>query len=207
MINLKYSAQDIADVLGIPFSKDQLNAIAADTTPAVIVAGAGSGKTAVMTARVVFLVANGLVPADQVLGLTFTNLATGELQTRVREALNKLADHDAESERPETGEPTVSTYHSFSGELLREYGIRIGVEPESTLLSDVRRQQLAMRMLRTTTASFADVDMKFGTVLERLLKLDDAMSDFDVRPDELWNQLSPTTRAARLFRHRKIDCF
>ncbi len=185
MTNQKYSAQDIADVLGIPFSDEQLKAISAEKTPAVIVAGAGSGKTAVMTARVVYLVANNLVPADQVLGLTFTNLATGELQTRVREALNKLAEHSSETDEQESGEPTVSTYHSFSGELLREYGIRIGVEPESALLSDVRRQQLAMRLLRTTTASFADVDMKFGTVLERLLKLDDAMSDFDVRADEL----------------------
>ena len=185
MTEIRFSAQQVADVLGIPFSEDQLKAIAAEMTPAVIVAGAGSGKTAVMTARVVYLVANGFVPADQVLGLTFTNLATGELQSRVRDALNKLAVSNADEDKAETGEPTVSTYHSFSGELLREFGIRIGIEPEHTLLSDVRRQQLAMRMLRSTNVSFAGVDMKFGTVLERLLKLDDAMSDFNIKAEQL----------------------
>ncbi|MEN9711489.1 MAG: hypothetical protein RL441_1481, partial [Actinomycetota bacterium] len=178
------SAAAVAEVLGIPFDGPQLAAIEADLVPGVIVAGAGSGKTAVMTARVVYLVANGFVPADAVLGLTFTNLATGELQVRVREALTRLA---ATNQQPLTdaGEPTVSTYHSFAGELIREFGIRIGIEPEHLLLSDVRRQQLAIRMLRETTLSFADSEMSFSTVLERLLALDDAMSDYDIDHEEL----------------------
>ena len=62
-------------------------AISAPLEPAVVIAGAGSGKTSVMAARVVYLVATGQVQADQVLGLTFTTKATAELASRVRGAL------------------------------------------------------------------------------------------------------------------------
>ena len=53
------------------------------------IAGAGSGKTSLMAARVVWLVATGQVTPDQVLGLTFTTKAAGELRSRIREALER----------------------------------------------------------------------------------------------------------------------
>ena len=68
-------------------SDQQWTAISAPLEPAVVIAGAGSGKTSVMAARVVYLVATGQVQADQVLGLTFTTKATAELASRVRGAL------------------------------------------------------------------------------------------------------------------------
>ena len=63
------------------FSPQQLAAITAPLEPAVVIAGAGSGKTTVMAARVVWLVATGRVAPDEILGLTFTTKATAELQT------------------------------------------------------------------------------------------------------------------------------
>jgi len=66
-------ADMLSKVLGLPLTPEQLEAITAPPEPAVIVAGAGSGKTTVMAARVVWLVASGAVRPDQVLGLTFTN--------------------------------------------------------------------------------------------------------------------------------------
>ena len=69
------------------FSDQQWEAISAPLEPAVVIAGAGSGKTSVMAARVVYLVATGQVAPDQVLGLTFTTKATAELAARVRAAL------------------------------------------------------------------------------------------------------------------------
>ena len=59
--------------------------------PLLVVAGAGSGKTETMAARVVWLVANGLVRPEQVLGLTFTRKAAGQLLRRVRTRLARLA--------------------------------------------------------------------------------------------------------------------
>ena len=72
-----------------PSSDEQFAAITAPLEPAVVVAGAGSGKTTVMAARVVYLVATGQVTPDEVLGLTFTTKAASELATRVRTALRE----------------------------------------------------------------------------------------------------------------------
>ena len=69
------------------FSAQQFEAITAPLEPAVVIAGAGSGKTTVMAARVVWLVATGQVAPAEVLGLTFTTKATAELATRIRESL------------------------------------------------------------------------------------------------------------------------
>ena len=65
------------------------SSITAPLEPAVIVAGAGSGKTTVMAARVVWLVGTGQLAPEEVLGLTFTNKAAKELLDRVRSALVK----------------------------------------------------------------------------------------------------------------------
>ena len=80
---------DLCEALGIPFSPEQLNAICAPLEPQVIVAGAGTGKTTVMAARLVWLVGTGQVRAEQVLGLTFTRKAAAELGGRICHALER----------------------------------------------------------------------------------------------------------------------
>ncbi|WP_442928236.1 UvrD-helicase domain-containing protein [Microbacterium sp. USHLN186] len=85
------SAQTIALALGLPVpTAAQQRVIQAPLTPALVVAGAGSGKTETMAGRVVWLVANGHVRADEVLGLTFTRKAAGELAERVGARLNAI---------------------------------------------------------------------------------------------------------------------
>ena len=68
-------------------SEQQWAAVSAPLEPAVVIAGAGSGKTSLMAARVVYLVANDLVRPDEVLGLTFTTKAAAELRSRIRTSL------------------------------------------------------------------------------------------------------------------------
>ena len=80
---------DLCELLGTPFSDQQLAAITAPLEPGVIVAGAGSGKTTAMAARVVWLIATGQVRPEQVLGLTFTRKAANELDIRIREDLTR----------------------------------------------------------------------------------------------------------------------
>jgi DNA helicase-2/ATP-dependent DNA helicase PcrA len=78
------SAETIARALGLPApTADQRAVIEAESRPALVVAGAGSGKTETMAGRVVWLVANGHVAPDEVLGLTFTRKAAGELAERI----------------------------------------------------------------------------------------------------------------------------
>lgn len=171
-----FTVDDLCALMGIPFSDRQLRAITGPLEPSVIMAGAGSGKTAVMTARIVWLVATGVVAPHEVLGLTFTNKAAGEFRGRVREVLSRL-------DVPATDAPTVSTYHAFAQQLLLDDGTRIGLEPDVQLLSDVRREQLAMRVVRHPATSLAAVSSVTSSVVSLLLGLDDALAEEAVELD------------------------
>ncbi len=91
----RVSARVIAAALGqFPPTDEQVAVIEAPLAPALVVAGAGSGKTETMASRVVWLVANGLVRRDEVLGLTFTRKAAGELAERIQRRLARLAEFE-----------------------------------------------------------------------------------------------------------------
>ncbi len=88
------SAVDIATALGLPTPTEaQQRVIEAPPTPALVVAGAGSGKTETMAGRVVWLVANGHVARDEILGLTFTRKAAGELAERIALRLDRIDEY------------------------------------------------------------------------------------------------------------------
>src|SRR6476620_12644792 len=127
------SASQIAVLVGQPEpTPEQRRIIEAPLGPSLVVAGAGSGKTETMAARVVWLLANGIVQPDQVLGLTFTRKAAGELAERVRRRLRRLAAVGLVPGLDESaGEPDISTYHAIAGRLVREHALRLGVEPAS----------------------------------------------------------------------------
>ncbi|MEV3884994.1 ATP-dependent DNA helicase [Streptomyces griseoincarnatus] len=196
----------LKELLGIPFTPEQTACIIAPPAPQVIVAGAGSGKTTVMAARVVWLVGTGQVAPEQVLGLTFTNKAAGELTERVRTALIKAGVTDPDplpspGHHPSTtalragpspsdpdnppGEPVISTYHAFAGRLLTDHGLRIGLEPTSRLLADATRYQLAARVLREAPGLYPALTRSFPDLVGDLLTLDAELSEHLVRPEDV----------------------
>ncbi|GAA3501148.1 ATP-dependent DNA helicase [Streptomyces prasinosporus] len=196
----------LKELLGIPFTPEQTACIIAPPAPQVIVAGAGSGKTTVMAARVVWLVGTGQVAPEQVLGLTFTNKAAGELAERVRKALVKAGVTDPDplpspDHHPSTtavragpspsdpddpaGEPVISTYHAFAGRLLTDHGLRIGLEPSSRLLADATRYQLAARVLREAPGPYPALTRSFPDLVGDLLALDGELAEHLVRPEDL----------------------
>jgi len=179
--------EQLKELLGIPFTPEQTACITAPPAPQVIVAGAGSGKTTVMAARVVWLVGTGQVAPEQVLGLTFTNKAAGELAERVRKALIKAGVTDPDAIDPDNppGEPEISTYHAFAGRLLTDHGLRIGLEPSSRLLADATRYQLAARVLREAPGPYPALTRSFADLVGDLLALDAELSEHLVRPEEL----------------------
>ena len=100
----------------------------------MIIAGAGSGKTTVMAARVVWLVGTGAVRPEEVLGLTFTRKAAAELSSRVRTALLRagvVADRGVD----ESGEQLIMTYDAFAARLVAEHGLRLGFEADPTMIT------------------------------------------------------------------------
>ncbi|MHB0929097.1 MAG: UvrD-helicase domain-containing protein [Candidatus Nanopelagicales bacterium] len=175
-----FTTDRLCELMRIRFSERQLAAITAPMAPSVIMAGAGSGKTSVMTARIVWLVATGAVQAHQVLGLTFTNKAAGEFRSRVREA---LAHPELAVDAADTS--TIATYHSFAQQLIIDHGIRIGIEPEVRLLSDVRREQLAMRVVRNPDTDIIALSQATTSVVKLLLSLDDRLAEEAVEPADL----------------------
>ncbi|MFE5818248.1 UvrD-helicase domain-containing protein [Streptomyces sp. NPDC056479] len=179
--------EQLKELLGIPFTPEQTACIIAPPAPQVIVAGAGSGKTTVMAARVVWLVGTGQVAPEQVLGLTFTNKAAGELAERVRKALVKAGVTDPDVIDPDNppGEPVISTYHAFAGRLLTDHGLRIGLEPTSRLLADATRYQLAARVLREAPGPYPALTRSFADLVSDLLNLDAELAEHLVRPEAL----------------------
>ncbi|MEV5162529.1 ATP-dependent DNA helicase [Streptomyces sp. NPDC053728] len=179
--------EQLKELLGIPFTPEQTACITAPPAPQVIVAGAGSGKTTVMAARVVWLVGTGQVAPEQVLGLTFTNKAAGELAERVRKALVAAGVTDPDVIDPDNppGEPSISTYHAFAGRLLTDHGLRIGLEPTTRLLADATRYQLAARVLREAPGPYPALTRSFPTLVSDLLALDAELAEHLVRPEQL----------------------
>ncbi|MFD1859897.1 ATP-dependent helicase [Aeromicrobium camelliae] len=171
----------LREILGIPFSEEQMAAIVADPhRPQAIIAGAGSGKTAVMAARVVWLVGHQEIDPARILGLTFTAKAAGELATRVRRSLDLIGDFSLEY-----GEPTISTYHAFAGMLISEHGLRLGVEPDLRVLADATRFQIAARIVRGYDGPLSHVSAWMPTTITDLLALDAQLSEHLVTTQQL----------------------
>ncbi len=150
----RLSAREIARALGLnPPTDEQVRIIESPLEPRLVIAGAGSGKTATMVDRVVWLVANKIVRADEVLGVTFTRKAAGELRDRMRTRLNILRERNLIELSEEellagSSEPTVSTYHSYANNLVKEYGLRLGVEQDAQMLGDAQAWQLAAQIVQ-----------------------------------------------------------
>jgi DNA helicase-2/ATP-dependent DNA helicase PcrA len=157
--------------------------------PLVVVAGAGSGKTETMAARVAWLVANRLVAPEAILGLTFTRKAAGELNERVRLRLGALARHpdtDADlAERLGLAQPTISTYHGYAAALVAEHGLRIGVEPGAGVLGPAMCWGQAAAAVSGYAGDLSDVQLKLVTTIDDVLKLAAELGEHDVSPARL----------------------
>src|SRR5271157_6663606 len=100
----------------LKLNPEQLRAVEHGDGPLLVIAGPGSGKTRVITQRIVYLLehAPGLEPRN-ILALTFTEKAAGEMKSRVRQALPDLAAN-----------PHISTFHAFAYELVCNPGVDAG---------------------------------------------------------------------------------
>ncbi len=104
-------------------NKEQKEAVTHKKGPLLIVAGAGTGKTTVLTRRVAYLIDKGLVMPDEILALTFTEKAAEEMEKRVDRILpiGKIVEN-------------ISTFHSFCEQVLREESLEIGLDPSFEVL-------------------------------------------------------------------------
>src|SRR3990167_3396117 len=118
----------MTDMILADLNPEQRTAVSHGLGPLLIVAGAGTGKTMVLSRRIAWLIQTGHAPAAQILALTFTDRAAGEMETRVDQLLPY----------GETG-VTIATFHSFGDQLLREHALDLGLPPEFRVMSEAEQ--------------------------------------------------------------------
>ncbi|WP_139123191.1 ATP-dependent helicase, partial [Cellulosimicrobium cellulans] len=186
------SATRIADLLGRPRpTPEQVEVIEAPLEPTLVVAGAGSGKTETMAARVVWLIANELVAPDAVLGLTFTRKAAGELAERVQTRLAQLgrARGTATSALTLLDRPTVATYNAYAASLVADHGLRVGIEPGARLLGEAQQWQLASEVVESWDEDLG-TDRAVSTVVAAVLGLSGALGEHLLEPQDARERLA-----------------
>jgi DNA helicase-2/ATP-dependent DNA helicase PcrA len=113
----------------------QTQAVEHTDGPVLIFAGAGSGKTRVLTHRIAYLLSNGVAP-DHILAVTFTNKAAGEMKSRLERMVGSKAR-----------DLWVGTFHSMCVRMLRRDGARGGIAPTFAIIDDTDQRQLVKEIL------------------------------------------------------------
>ncbi len=114
----------------------QLDAVTHTEGPLLILAGAGSGKTRVLTHRIAHLIDEGFAAPDEVLAITFTNKAANEMKDRVALLVG-----------PDSRKMWVSTFHAFCARVLRVYAEKLGYRREFTIYDSADQVRLVRRCI------------------------------------------------------------
>ena len=152
-------------------------------TPLLIVAGAGSGKTRVLTRRVAHLLATGDAQPGEILAITFTNKAAGEMKERVAELVG-----------PRAKSMWVSTFHSACVRILRAESSRLGISSSFTIYD----QQDSLRLM-TMVIRDLDLDPKRFTprsFLAQVSNLKNELIDFETSAGRAVNHMEETLAEA-----------
>jgi DNA helicase-2/ATP-dependent DNA helicase PcrA len=139
----------------------QRQAVEWDQGPLLVLAGPGSGKTQVLTCRIARLLDRARDQNFRVLALTFTNKAADEMKGRVAAFVPGLEDR-----------ATIGTFHSFCGQILRQHGVHLGINPDFAIYSadDDRKAVLedALQRARSEGKQASPDDVKYLALIDRL---------------------------------------
>ncbi|TVR67714.1 MAG: AAA family ATPase [Spirochaetaceae bacterium] len=142
----------------------QKEAVLAIEGPLLIIAGAGSGKTGVITTRIAWMLEQG-IPAESILAMTFTNKAAGEMKERVKHLLEENARGTTARGVAKTAAAlTISTFHAFGLAVLRRYGRLLGYRPNFTVYDSGDQVALLKEAARELTID--PEELEIYTVLQ-----------------------------------------
>lgn len=142
---------------------DQAAAATCVTSPLVIVAGPGTGKTRTLTVRIAHLLAGHGVAPESVLAITFTNKAAEEMRARLVALVG-----EATAERI-----TIRTFHAFGAQLLREWGEQLNLRRDFVILDEDSRSMLLRRALPTLG------EQELGRTLSWISRVKNQLQDAD----------------------------
>ncbi|SDS81338.1 DNA helicase-2 / ATP-dependent DNA helicase PcrA [Brevibacterium siliguriense] len=212
---MRFTAEKLAELTAadpaqsLPPSPEQKVIIEADPAQSMkVTAGAGSGKTTVISQRVVWLVANEYVSPEEILGLTFTRKAVGELGGRIRVLLSRLRHNLGRGQDlslPGLDNPTVSTYNSYAASIVSEHGVSIGIEPETVLLDDAAAHALAGNLIDSTPPDEIPGDFSRETMIADIIALAGQMNDHGRDVDEVTDYLEQCLAALVSSKGKPVD--
>ncbi len=119
--------------------------------PLLIVAGAGSGKTKVLTSRIAHIIKSHKAFSSQILAVTFTNKAAKEMQFRVSKLLRKDA----------TGLPWLGTFHSISSKILRKHADAVGLKSNFTIIDQDDQSRLIKNICKAENMDIKKISPKY----------------------------------------------
>ena len=149
-------------------NNEQKEAVNTTDGPILILAGAGSGKTTVLTRKIAYLIENKLASEFDILAFTFTNKAANEMKDRVSRLLEKNVDH-----------MWIGTFHSICSRILRRNIEKIGYKQNFTIYDTQDSKQLVKQIMKDLK-----IDEKFLSIAEVIYVISDSKNNF-VKPTEL----------------------
>lgn len=154
--------------------------------PLRIIAGAGSGKTRVLTRKVAYLINELGIPAKEILALTFTNKAANEMAERIRHYTS------------EKDSPNVCTIHSLCSQILRKEAFHLNLSSDFQIIDEVDKKNILKDLFRERAADFDDQDIPFANIIQKFSWAKNAGYTKDEMLDELNNESSSEAKVNQL---------
>ena len=142
MLNLEYLKN---------LNEQQKEAVSYLNGPLLIVAGAGSGKTKVLTSRIAHIIKQKKAFPNQIIAVTFTNKAAKEMQNRVSTILKKEA----------IGLSWLGTFHSISAKLLRKHAPAVGLQPNYSIIDQDDQVRLVKNICKAENIDIKKISPKY----------------------------------------------
>ncbi|MCL4353861.1 ATP-dependent helicase [Patescibacteria group bacterium] len=175
-------------------NSEQIRAVKHLNGPLLIIAGAGTGKTTVITERIKYLILKKLVPPSQILALTFTEKAALEMEERV----------DKEMPYGYT-QMWISTFHSFCDRILRQEAIHIGLNPTYKLMTEAEAILLLRKNLFQLKLNYFRPMGNPTKFLSALVQHFSRLKDEDVSPDEYFNLVTKLKKNKHKDLEKKLE--
>src|SRR5476651_1435314 len=150
---------------------EQLSAVMHDLGPQLVVAGAGTGKTQVITRRIAYLIAQGKAKPNEILALTFTEKAAREMQERLYELIGW-----------ESFQVPVLTFHAFGAELLGRYASHIGRSIRGGLINDTQKALLLQQHIKRVTLAYYGPQVDLYEFLEGIVTYINQLQNAGITP-------------------------
>src|SRR3989338_3406694 len=120
----------------LTLNSPQLEAVQHVSRPLLVLAGAGTGKTRVLTSRIIHLINSGLASPYQILAVTFTNKAAAEMKKRIGDAIGDAVNN-----------LWVGTFHAIAARILRRHAEVVGLRSDFTIIDDDDQNRLLKQIL------------------------------------------------------------